>query len=80
MASDEPIKGQNKFFFHHHKDKIKEDVEKYQAKGFKTEVNFKKCDHKQAKIVGQEIRCSCGAAWKGSNLIKLFNLLTKQEK
>lgn len=77
---DEPIKGKNKFIFHHHKDKLLgEDVEKFDAKSFKTEVNFKKCDHSQAKFVNGEIRCVCGAAWRGSNLAVLFDNLTKKK-
>jgi hypothetical protein len=79
MASDEPIKGENKFIFHHHKDKLEEDVEKFEAKSFKTDVNFKKCDHSQAKFINGEIRCVCGAAWRGPNLAVLLENLTKKK-
>lgn len=53
---------------------FKED-EPYQPRSETTEVNFKKCDHKKAKIVHGELRCSCGAGWRGPGIAKLLQIM-----
>ncbi len=40
-----------------------------------TEIKFQRCKHKNATFTGSEIRCSCGAAWTGPDLHKLYKLL-----
>jgi len=79
MVFDDPIEGEDKFIFHHHKDKLEEDVKKFDAKSFKTNVAFSGCDHSQAKFVDGEVRCVCGAAWRGPNLAFLLDNLTKKK-
>lgn len=44
----------------------------------KKNVEFENCNHKQAKIVNNELRCPCGAVWTGPNLIRLFEYFQKQ--
>lgn len=52
-----------------------EDVEKYEAFADKKDVFLLKCDHKAARVVGQELRCICGASWMGPNLHVLEKLM-----
>ena len=48
--------------------------EDYEAVKETVELNFKKCSHKEASIINNELRCKCGAAWSGSNLDHLQKL------
>ena len=40
------------------------------------EVKTVKCDHKQAKIINNELHCKCGVVWRGRNLNMLYDLIT----
>jgi len=41
------------------------------------DVPLPKCEHKAVRLVtGSELRCKCGAAWKGHNVIRLYELFT----
>jgi len=44
----------------------------------KKNIKLKNCKHKQAKIVGNELRCSCGACWSGPNIESLLEYFKKQ--
>lgn len=48
--------------------------EEYEAVKETVELNFKKCSHKDAIIVNNELRCNCGAAWAGPQLHYLQKL------
>lgn len=39
------------------------------------ELNFKRCSHKDAKIINNELKCKCGVGWTGPNLHHLQKLL-----
>jgi len=41
------------------------------------EVNFKRCKHKKAKVVNNELRCPCGSAWSGPRLNELVKALVE---
>jgi len=41
------------------------------------DVPLPKCPHKNVTLIsGSEMRCKCGAGWKGPNILKLYKLLT----
>lgn len=48
---------------------------KYEPYEEVTEIKFNKCNHSKAKIVGNELRCSCGVGFTGSRLDELLKLL-----
>lgn len=56
---------------------FKEDVEKYEAKAFKQNIDFTKCKHKDTELdpMRTHLKCKCGAAWTGSRLGELKLLL-----
>lgn len=41
-----------------------------------SEVSFRKCNHKKAKLVGREIRCDCGVGYTGPRIEELYRKLT----
>jgi hypothetical protein len=41
------------------------------------DVPLPKCNHKDVKMIsGSEMRCKCGAGWRGINVSKLYKLFT----
>lgn len=58
---------------------FKED-KKYDHYSESKEVKFEKCNHSDVKIANGELRCKCGIAWAGtgSEIKKLFDVLTKK--
>lgn len=44
----------------------------------KTEISFKRCPHKNVTLNREELRCKCGAAWGGPNIVELYTLLKNQ--
>lgn len=48
--------------------------QEYEAVKETVELNFRKCTHKDAKIIDNELKCVCGAAWSGANLDHLQRL------
>ncbi|MCC7571443.1 hypothetical protein KO465_09040 [Candidatus Micrarchaeota archaeon] len=50
------------------------DEEKYDPVSESTTIDLKRCSHKSAKIVNGELRCKCGAAWRGFRLSELQEL------
>lgn len=48
--------------------------EEYEATKETVELNFKKCNHKEAQIINNELRCRCGAAYAGPRLDLLQKL------
>ncbi|GIW70201.1 MAG: hypothetical protein KatS3mg101_0948 [Patescibacteria group bacterium] len=62
----------SKFYFDQFRGKDGEPV------GKKEEIKFKKCSHKNAKLVvderGTRIQCSCGVGWNG-NATQLSRIL-----
>lgn len=61
----------------------KEEVKKFDAIAETLEVNFVKCFHGKGKLNFDQnkgiLRCSCGAAWSGFGLDKLYDLLIKRD-
>jgi len=45
----------------------------------KTNVELKRCEHKNVKLVDGEIRCSCGAGWSGKNIQRLYEEIQNQK-
>lgn len=64
-----------KSFYDQFGEEIDEEVVNYKAKGEKRRVGFRKCKHKQAKVVDGELRCSCGAAWSGPRIAELLKVI-----
>lgn len=58
---------------------FKEEIELYEAKEEKTEINFPKCSHKETTIIDGWLKCKCGAGWTGpaSMLVELKRELDK---
>ena len=54
-----------------------EEKKKYDAYEESMELSFKKCDHSKVKFGGDELRCTCGNAWRGSRLAELYKLFTQ---
>ena len=46
--------------------------EAFDGQNYKTELRFNKCSHKDVQIVGNELRCKCGAGWSGPQINKLY--------
>ena len=41
------------------------------------DVPLPKCKHKDVKMIsGSEMRCKCGAGWRGGNVQKLYKIFT----
>lgn len=41
------------------------------------DVPIPKCPHKKIRMIsGSEMRCQCGAGWRGANMIQLYKALT----
>ena len=56
------------------------DEEQYEAYNEFKEINFNKCKHSDINIANGELKCKCGVSWSGtgSELKKLFDVLTKK--
>jgi len=55
---------------------LKSEEKNYKAHSEKTTLQFKKCDHKMAKMVRNELRCQCGASWSGPRINELLKHFT----
>jgi hypothetical protein len=42
-----------------------------------TTIHFEKCNHSKVYLQNGELRCSCGSAWTGPGLDKLYTILHK---
>ena len=69
----------DKHFFKQFKQEVEEEHKEHKTYQEKTKVEDNKCLHKKTRLVGRELRCSCGAFWSGSasDLIKTKELLEK---
>lgn len=68
----------SKYFFEEFKDEIKEDHEKFKTFLDSADISPQRCSHKgKVKIVNGILKCSCGAAWGGSELNILFDYFNK---
>lgn len=65
----------SKYWFEQHRKW--EEGKKYEASSEKKELDFNKCKHKDVKIDGNTLKCSCGAVWQGAGIDKLQKILTK---
>lgn len=52
-----------------------EDKQRYEAVEELSEVNLKRCKHKQVSFKKGQLVCVCGAAWAGPQLNKLYEAL-----
>lgn len=57
---------------------FKKDIEEHEAYSDSTKLEFKKCNHKEAKPVPGGLRCPCGAGWQGPRIRELQRLLSEQ--
>jgi hypothetical protein len=62
-----------KSFFEQMGKQVKDEVANYDAYEESKPVKFKKCKHKQVAVMDGELRCACGAAWRGARIIDLYN-------
>jgi len=69
----------SKYFFKDHGKEIDKEVEEYDSYEEKIKIDQDKCKHRNLRFTGQELRCSCGAAWIGPKqvLIEIMESLTK---
>jgi hypothetical protein len=58
---------------------LKEEIEKYEAKGEKKEINFGKCKHKDATVKNGMLVCPCGSCWSGARINELFDFFKKRK-
>lgn len=66
----------SKFYFEQFAKDIKEERKLYDTHQESIEHVKDRCDHKgKVKIVGQYLRCSCGASWGGPQIETLYKLL-----
>jgi len=64
----------SKSFYKQFGEDIDKEVKKYKAFSERTELPSTKCDHKgKVKIIDGELRCSCGAGWRGPEIDTLFD-------
>lgn len=50
----------------------------YEAVKETVELKFPKCKHKEVRVLDSELRCKCGAGWKGPNMNTLYELFKNQ--
>ena len=66
----------SKYIFKQEGKKLAKETRDFKARSEKTDLPLRNCDHKgKVKMVGNELRCSCGTGWSGPNVEKLFDLL-----
>lgn len=65
----------SKSYYRDHGEEIKKEVDEYKAHSESKNVSFERCNHKNAKMVGQELRCLCGSAWQGARISELLDNL-----
>jgi hypothetical protein len=58
---------------------FQKEQKKYEAFSEERELSFARCPHKQAKMVGNELRCPCGASWTGPRIRELKKILTGKD-
>lgn len=64
-----------KYFYDQFGKDIDKESKNFKAHAEKTQTEFKKCKHKDAKVINNELRCVCGASWSGPNLEMLIQNL-----
>lgn len=70
----------SKFFFEQFKKETEEEHKKYETHQEATEIPENKCNHKgKAEIVGNILKCECGATWSGNQIEKLLDLFNKKD-
>lgn len=57
---------------------LQEEVDQFKAYKEVTDLNFRKCSHKDVKYSNGQLRCVCGAAWAGSGIDRLYKALISQ--
>ena len=63
-----------KSIFHQFGKHLKDETKAFKAFQESRKIKFKRCKHKNAKIVDGELRCpDCGAAWAGPRIVDLLN-------
>jgi len=55
-----------------------EDIEKYDAKEERIELQHKRCTHENAVVEDGVLTCSCGAEWGGPQLNKLLKFFQER--
>lgn len=70
----------SKFFFEQNKKEITDEHKKFKTYQEAKEIDNERCNHKgKVKIVGNMLKCECGAAWSGNQIEKLLDLLNKKD-
>ena len=69
----------SKHYFKDFAKKIKSEYKKYETHLEEAKVPSKHCTHYgKVKMVGSDLRCSCGAGWSGPEVQHLFDLFAKK--
>ena len=68
----------NKSYFKQFGEDAEKEVKDFEARSESKKIKFKKCDHRQAKMDGNFLRCACGAAWSGAGMHKLIKAIKEQ--
>lgn len=69
----------SKYYFKQFGKEIAKEVKKYKAHSETTDIPSKVCTHYgKVKMVGSDLRCSCGAGWSGPEVQHLFDLFAKK--
>lgn len=64
-----------KSFFDQFGKEIDKEAKTLKAHAEKTPIESKICDHSKAEMINGELRCPCGTAYSGGNLVELMKLL-----
>lgn len=68
----------SKFFYQQFKDEIAKEHKNYDTHQEEKRIPYGKCNHiGKVKIIDGELRCSCGAGWRGPEIDTLFDRFMK---
>lgn len=69
----------SKYYFQQFGKEIAKENKKYKSYSETSDVPLNKCDHiGKVEIIDGELRCKCGAGWRGSEVKHLFDLFAKK--
>lgn len=61
----------NKHYFVQFKDVIENERSRFDAHYEEAQTSKTRCTHSNTRVIDNELRCSCGAAWSGAGLERL---------
>lgn len=68
---------ESKSFFHQFSEDIEKEVKEYDAREYKKDILSTRCPHKDTTIIGDILRCVCGATWQGPRIEDLQKILKR---